>query len=110
MKVFLAALLFCGIIHAAEIPPDITVAADGSGNFKTIQEAVQSIPKENSQRNIILIKDGIYKEKVRLDASNVTLRGQSRAGTHIEFPQLSDDFTKKPDDIGRAVLNINGND
>jgi pectinesterase len=87
--------------------PDITVAADGSGDFKTIQAAVASISKTNSERTVVFVKDGIYKEKIRVDASFVTLRGQSRAGTRIEFPQLNDDFTAKPDELGRAVINLN---
>jgi pectinesterase len=90
--------------------PDIVVAADGSGQFKTVQQAVESIPKNNRQRTVILIKDGVYHEKVRIDASFVTLRGQSREGTRIEFSQLNDDFTRKPDNLGPAVVNINGSD
>jgi acetyl esterase/lipase len=92
------------------IKPDITVAADGSGDFKTVQGAVSSIPRDNRQRMVIGIKDGVYHEKVRIDPDFVTLRGQSREGTRIEFPQGMDEFTNKPDDIGRAVININGSD
>ena len=90
--------------------PDITVATDGSGDFKTIQAAVDSISKTNRERIVVFIKDGLYQEKIRVDASFVTLRGQSRAGTRIEFPQGADEFTQKPDKIGRAVVNINGDD
>jgi pectinesterase len=108
---WLLALLFLSSVAAAQtIPPDITVAADGSGDFTTVQKAVQSIPNKNSQRIVLLIKDGVYKEKIRIDAPYVTLEGQSRTGTRIEFPQLAEDFTKNPDDIGRAVVNINGSD
>ena len=92
------------------IQPDITVAADGSGDFKTVQEAVNSVAHDSHQRTIIFIKDGVYHEKVRVDPGFITLRGQSRQGTRIEFPQGTDDFTNHPDSIGRAVLNINGND
>jgi len=97
-------------LGASAVEPDITVASDGSGDFKTIQEAVSSIPRENHERTIILIKDGLYHEKVRIDPAFVTLHGQSRQGTRIEFPQGTDDFTNHPDDIGRAVVNINGSD
>ena len=96
------------MVFAGALPkPDLTVAADGSGDFKTIQAAVQSIPKTNTERMIVFIKDGTYHEKIRVDASFVTLRGQSRNGTRIEFPQLDEDFSKKPDDLGRAVINLN---
>jgi pectinesterase len=87
--------------------PDIVVSAAGSGDFKTIQAAVASIPKTNTERIVVFVKDGTYHEKIRVDASYVTLRGQSRSGTRIEFPQLNDDFTNIPDAIGRAVINLN---
>ena len=95
---------------AAPVPPDITVAADGSGDFATVQSAVESIPRDNRERIIVFVKDGVYKEKLRVDADCVTLRGESRAGTRIEFPQLNDDFVAHPDSIGRAVLNLSGDD
>jgi pectinesterase len=106
----LAALLAsgCSMIFAGTLPkPDIIVAADGSGDFKTIQAAVASIPKTNTERMMVFIKDGTYHEKIRVDASFVTLRGQSRKGTRVEFPQLDEDFNKTPDAIGRAVINLN---
>ncbi len=109
-RLFVAGLLLCcgcATFKAASLKPDITVAADGSGDFKTIQAAVASIPSTNRERVVVFIKDGVYKEKIRVDASFVTLRGQSRNGTRIEFPQLNDDFTKNPDDLGRAVINLN---
>ncbi len=106
----LAALLVSShsIVFGGALPkPDLVVAADGSGDFKTIQAAIASIPKTNTERMVVFIKDGTYKEKIRVDASFVTLRGQSRQGTRIEFPQLNDNFTNTPDAIGRAVINLN---
>src|ERR1035437_608064 len=96
------------IVFAGTLPkPDLIVAANGSGDFQTIQAAVASIPKTNTERMVVFIKDGTYHEKIRVDASFVTLCGQSRKGTRIEFPQLNEDFTKNPDAIGRAVINLN---
>ena len=86
--------------------PDITVP----GDFPTIQAALDSIPRDNRQRTVIFIKDGVYREKIRIDADFITLRGQSRQGTRIEFAQGADEFTKSPDKLGRAVVNINGSD
>jgi len=106
------ALIVLGSSSFAEsLPkPDITVAADGSGDFKTVQAAVASISKTNRERIVVFVKDGVYHEKVRVDSSFVTLRGESRKGTRIEFPQLNDAFTKLPDALGRAVINVNGDD
>jgi pectinesterase len=90
--------------------PDIVVAADGSGSFKTVQAAIASIAATNRERIVVFIKGGVYREKVRVDAAFVTLRGENRHGTRIEFSQLAEDFTKLPDKLGRAVINVNGDD
>jgi pectinesterase len=104
-RMIVVSLLLCGKLRA-QTAPDITVAADGSGQFITVQQAVESISKDSRERIIVYIKDGTYREKVRIDSAFVTLRGQSRKGTRIEFPQLNDDFTKNPDKLGRAVVNV----
>jgi pectinesterase len=70
---------------AGSPPPDITVAADGTGNFKTVQAAVQSIPRNNTQRMTILVKKGVYQERVNVTAPFVTLVGEGRKETRIEF-------------------------
>ena len=105
-----AGFALAGEKTAPVIRPDLTVASDGNGDFKTIQEAINAVPKTNDQRQIIFVKDGLYHEKVRIDPGFITLRGQSRQGTRIEFAQGTDDFTNHPDGIGRAVVNINGSD
>jgi pectinesterase len=106
--IFLALLFFtCSVLAVDLLPPDIVVAGDGTGDFKTVRAAVESIPATNRERVIVLIKNGTYHEKIRVDASFVTLRGQSRKGTRIEFPQIKDDFVAHPDDLGWAVINLN---
>ena len=61
----------------------LKVAADGSGVFRTIQAAVDSIPEENRERIIISIKNGTYREQVRIHKSFLTLRGEERKQTRI---------------------------
>ena len=110
MKTILALIIALLTTESLAVKPDITVAADGSGDYRTIQQALDSIPPDNRQRMIIFIKDGVHHEKVRIDPDFVTLHGESRQGTRIEFAQGADEFTKQPDKIGRAVVNINGDD
>jgi pectinesterase len=90
---------------AAPLPPkpDLVVAADGSGDFKSVHAAVQSIARSNRERRVILIKDGVYAEKVRVDAPFITLRGESRGGTRLEFGQAR---TESRDSLGVGVLNL----
>lgn len=42
---------------------DFVVAKDGSGDFLTVQEAINAVPDFRKKRTIILIKPGVYKEK-----------------------------------------------
>ncbi len=88
------------------VPPDLVVAADGSGDFRTIQAALESIPRDNRERRIILVQDGVYAEKIRVDAPFVTLRGASRTGTRIEFAQGADEFHRAGDSLGIGVINL----
>jgi pectinesterase len=90
--------------------PDISVAQDGTGQFKSINEALKSIPKGNRERVIIYIKNGIYNEHVRIDANCVTLVGQSRQKTRIEFalPAFSPDANDKT--FGRGTLSYYADD
>lgn len=83
--------------------PDITVARDGSGQFTSIHDAVQSIPKGSRERKIILVRNGAYDEVVRVDAPYVTLRGQSRLGARLQSNRPAD---LPRDALGQGVLNI----
>ncbi len=51
--------------RAEAAPVEITVAADGSAKFKTVQEAVMSVPAGTPDSPVIIrIKPGVYKELV----------------------------------------------
>ncbi|KAK9070044.1 hypothetical protein SSX86_010443 [Deinandra increscens subsp. villosa] len=44
------------------VKPNVVVAQDGSGQFKTIKEAIASYPLDHKGRYIIYIKSGVYDE------------------------------------------------
>ncbi|MEU7571022.1 MULTISPECIES: pectinesterase family protein [unclassified Micromonospora] len=54
-----------------------TVAADGSGSYRTVQEAVDAVPANNTTRRVITIKPGTYRQVVRVPANkpNITFQG-----------------------------------
>ncbi|MDP3684583.1 MAG: pectinesterase family protein, partial [Ignavibacteria bacterium] len=110
-KVFLLILIISGNAdYFAQEKRFITVAADGSGDFKTITAAVQSLPMFNYQRTEIFVKNGIYNEKLKIDQDYITLKGESREKTILQYSQLRTDWIANKDSIGSAVINLNGDD
>jgi len=77
------------------------VAVDGSGNFRTIQEAINAVPDFRKNETIIFIKKGIYKEKLILAASktNVVFIGEDRESTILTY----DDFAAKKNCFGEEM-------
>ncbi len=65
---------------------NLVVAADGSGDFQTVQGAVDSIPSSNTNYALININSGNYVEIVDVSGkNNITFRGQSRQGTFVGY-------------------------
>ncbi len=58
---------------------DFVVAADGSGDFLRVQDAIEAAPANSSTRAVIFLKPGIYKETLRVPSSrkNLSLIGES---------------------------------
>ncbi len=72
---------------------DFVVAKDGSGDFTTIQAAIEASKAFPYERIRILIKNGVYHEKVLIPSWNtkISLIGQSKDSTIISY----DDYFKK---------------
>ena len=66
----------------------LTVAADGTGDFTTVQGAVDFVPVNNPQRVVITVRKGTYLEQVYVGANRplVTVRGEDRAQSIITYP------------------------
>ncbi|KAK8930952.1 putative pectinesterase/pectinesterase inhibitor 22 [Platanthera zijinensis] len=71
----------------------LTVAADGSGNFTTIREAIDFVPGRGSSAIKIMVSAGVYAENlvVRAEKVNVTLIGAGRSRTIITGNRSSND-------------------
>lgn len=87
-KILLLAMMLVATANAA----DITVAADGSGNFKSVQAAVDKVPENNTKRFVIAIKPGIYKEQIRIPANKPYI---SFIGTDSEKTILTFNLSNK---------------
>jgi len=81
-------LVLSVVFHSvAQEKLSVTVAQDGSGDYKTIQEAVNSCRAFQTADKIIYIKNGIYKEKVLIDSflTHIKLVGESTEKTILTF-------------------------
>ena len=67
-------------------PNNVVVAADGSGDFATVQGAVDSLPSGNTTYTLVNIRNGTYTEIVDTkNKNNITFRGQSRTGAVVGY-------------------------
>lgn len=80
---------------------DFVVAKDGSGDFQTVQEAFMAVPDFRKEETKILLKPGVYKEKLILPDSktNVSLIGEDPLTTILTF----DDFAQKKNKFGEEM-------
>jgi Pectinesterase/Immunoglobulin domain/Bacterial Ig-like domain len=68
-------------------PTNLVVTADNSGDFDTVQGAVDSVPPGNMTPTLINVRNGNYVEIVDVAGKNdITFRGQSRTGTVVGYP------------------------
>ena len=82
------ALAASGIGHAAE--PEVIVAADGTGKYKTIREAIDAAPqlvRDDGRRWRIRVKPGIYRELVYVQREKrfITLVGEDVEKTVLMY-------------------------
>ncbi len=93
------------------VPKDKIVAKDGSGNFLTIQEALNSLDSNSIKNTHIFIKNGVYKEKLIITKSFFTLKGESQEGVIISTTLSRDQWRcENSDDFGAATINVKGHD
>src|SRR4030095_2506417 len=96
--------------HSSE-PTKIIVDINGSGNFRSLQEAINSLPDSASVPRTIFIRRGTYNEKIFITKHNIIIEGEERDRTIITQDIARDEWRcDHPDDWGVATININGND
>jgi pectin methylesterase-like acyl-CoA thioesterase len=77
----------------------LTVSADGSGDFNTIQGAIDFVPDYSPKPITVFIKNGMYEEIVYFrNKSNITILGQDRDKV-VVFYKNSEVFNPHPINI-----------
>lgn len=87
LKVGLFLLVCVATMQAQQRQDTIVVARDGTGEYRTVREAVESVLVFMDYTVTIYIKNGLYKEKLVIPSSvrNVQLVGESAEGTVITY-------------------------
>ncbi|HSV27789.1 MAG TPA: pectinesterase family protein, partial [Sedimentisphaerales bacterium] len=94
---------------APEITDRITVSPDGSGDFFTIQGAVDAVPENSRTRVTINLKRGTYREIVNIGRTKdmITIRGEGRDVTRIEY---ANNDLLNPGTAKRGMMRVRGDD
>ena len=90
MRKVLGLLLLLSVVSAAwaqERQDIIVVSRDGTGNFRTLQEAIESARAFMDYTVTIYVKNGVYKEKVIVPSwvENIDIIGEDRDKTIITY-------------------------
>lgn len=80
---------------------DFVVDSKGSGDFKTVQEAINAVPDFRKNQTTIFIRSGVYKEKLILATSktNVKFIGENVDKTILTY----DDYASKKNSFGEEM-------
>jgi pectinesterase len=75
---------------------DYVVAKDGSGDYTSIQAAIDGAKSFPPERITIFVKDGVYREKVTVHAWNprITLIGESKEKTILTYDDHFDKINR----------------
>ncbi|TDC84208.1 pectin esterase [Micromonospora sp. KC606] len=87
-----------------------TVAADGTGRYRTVQAAVDAVPAGNSRRVVITIKPGTYREIVTVPANkpHVTLQGLGASRAKVLI--VNNHYAGMSGTSGSATVFVYGHD
>lgn len=98
LLVCIICFIISGAVSAAE---RIVVAQDGSGNYKTVQEAINAVQASAIEETVIFIKRGVYKEKliVPVKKQKIHFIGEGALKTKLTY----DDFASKKDSAGHDL-------
>jgi pectinesterase len=86
----------------------VIVASDGTGDFNTLQGAIDWTPASPPKKITILIQNGLYEEIIFLSKkSNLIIRGESREGVKVGYPNNSAFNPAKAGPSRRPAFTIN---
>jgi len=88
-------LPLAGLLVLAALPAaarDWLVAADGSGDYRSVQAAIDAVPDGNRTRQVIVLREGLYRGVVKVpkEKTRVTLRGAGAGASILSWNNYAD--------------------
>ncbi|XP_012484333.1 pectinesterase [Gossypium raimondii] len=90
------------LLQVLTVKANAVVAKDGSGNYKTISEAINAA---SGGRFVIYVKTGVYKEKIRTNKDGITMVGDGKYSTIIVGSDSVNGGSSMP---GSATFTVTG--
>ena len=85
----------------------VVVAADGGGDFSTVQGAIDFVPDHPSHRVIVFVKNGTYEEIVFFQKkSNLTIQGEDRDKVQVGYGNNSAFNPPQPGPNRRCAFSV----
>jgi|GEM_PF-518073 len=84
-----------GLLMLAALPAaarDWVVAADGSGDYRSVQAAIDAVPDGNRTRQVIVLREGLYRGVVKVpkEKTRVMLRGAGAGASILSWNNYAD--------------------
>lgn len=94
--VILNLFLLISVLASKAVNYDFVVALDGSGNFSSVQKAIDASKAFPDSRIIIFVKKGVYNEKIHVPSCNskLSIVGESVENTIITFDDYFDKINR----------------
>jgi len=94
-------ILLLSLLSFKAADKTIVVSKDGKGNFTSIQQAVDAAENRSLTRTKIIIKSGVYKEKIIIPETKgaIIVEGENPQNTIITY----DDFASKKNAEGKDI-------
>lgn len=88
----------------------LTVAADGTAQYRTVQAAINAAPANSSARTLITIKAGTYREVVRVPANKPAITLQGLGSTPAQTVLVFNNSATSHGTFNSASMFVDGRD
>jgi len=99
----LVSFLAVTLTLAAEDKYDFIVDKSGDGDFTTVQEAINAVPDFRKVRTAILVREGIYTEKIKIGTEKINLSLIGEGQVKLTYDDRASRHTQLDEEMGTSA-------